>query len=141
MLWDNSEQIQSMKKLIGQAIVNNMKRYGVDMMSQIEGKRFTKPMGELISPDGMHYVFVVDKEELLISKDEYQKLADGKIHYGQITSDNKMLVGDKPTSLKVRMTADGLAVNSFSYPLKRNSNLRTGSVKSMLESVTSEVDK
>ena len=115
MLWDNSEQIQSMKKLIGQAIVNNMKRYGVDMMSQIEGKRFTKPMGELISP--------------------------GKIHYGQITSDNKMLVGDKPTSLKVRMTADGLSVNSFSYPLKRNSNLRTGSVKSMLESVTSEVDK
>ena len=141
MLWDNSEQIHSMTKLIGQAIVNNLKHYGIDMMSHIQGKRLTEPVGELISPDGMHYVFVVDKEELLISKAEYEKLADGKSHYGQITADNKMLIGEKPSSLKVRKTADGLSVNSFSYPLKRDSNLRSGSVKGMLESVTSQVDQ
>ena len=52
-----------------------------------------------------------------------------------------MLIGEKPSSLKVRKTADGLSVNSFSYPLKRDSNLRSGSVKGMLESVTSQVDQ
>ena len=139
MLWDNDEQINSVKKLLAQAIANNMKRFHVDVMGQIEGQKYTKPVGEPISPDGIHYVFVVGDEEVRISKSDYAGLSS-KTRYGVMTDDSCLILGDEPTGLSVQKTDDGLVINSFKYPLKRDTNLRTGSVKGMLDKVIGEVD-
>jgi hypothetical protein len=58
-----------------------------------------------------------------------------------MAEDGRLLIGNNPTGLSVRKTDTGLSINSYVYPLKRNTNLRTGSVKGMLESVMGEVDK
>lgn len=140
MLWDNDEQIHSVTKLVAQAIVQNQKRFHVDTMGKIETQKVTKPIGEPISPDGKHYVFRVDNEDIKISKSDYDSLSD-QIKYGVMTEDGRLLIGNNPTGLSVRKTETGLSINSYVYPLKRNTNLRTGSVKGMLDSVMGEVDK
>ena len=140
MLWDKDEQIHSVTKLVAQAIVQNQKRFHVDAMGKIETQKVTKPIGEPVSPDGKHYVFRVDNEDIKISKSDYESLSD-QVKYGVIAEDGRLLIGNNPTGLSVRKTDTGLSINSYVYPLKRNTNLRTGSVKGMLESVMGEVDK
>lgn len=140
MLWDKDEQIMSVNKLVSQAIAGAVKRSSTDVVGELTGRRYTKPVGEPISPDGKNYVFVVGDEEMLISKDAYKHLPEGKTAYGLMTDDNQLRIVDSPTSLAVRKTSDGLSINSFSYPLKRNTKVRTGSVASMLGQVTGNIE-
>ena len=139
MLWDNDEQIYSVKKLVAQAITQNMKHFHVDVMSKIEGQKFTKPVGEPILPDGKHYIFIVGDEDVKISKSDYESLSE-KNRYGVMSDDGILLLCDDPTGLSVRKSEDGLIINLYKYPLKRDSNLRTGSVKGMIDTVKTEVN-
>lgn len=140
MLWDKDEQILSVTKLVAQAIADMVKRHNMDLSQELIGKQYTKPVGDPVSPDGKNYIFIVGDEEMLISKEAYDQLPDFKTANGLMTSDNQLQIVDYPTSLAVKKTAEGLSVNSFSYPLKRESKLRTGSVADMLSHATTKLE-
>lgn len=141
MLWDNDEQVYSVAKLVAEAIASNIRHTGMPgIIDKVQTKRYTKPVGELVSPDGIHYIFTVGEEELLISRYDYEKLDARQKWYGQVTDDNKLVVTDRPTSLSVHKTDTGVAVNSYSYPLKRTSSLRSATVDAMIKDVSSDVD-
>ncbi len=139
-LWDNQDQAYSVRRLVGQAIAENMRRFHIDFWGSIEGKKFTKPVGEPISHDGKNYVFTVGDEEILIEKIDYESLSKTDVRYGVMTDDGHLLLSETPTSLAVTRTDDGLYINSFAYPLKRTTTLRSGSVKDMMGNVVKEAD-
>ena len=140
MLWDNDEQINSVKKIVGQAIARSIKSGMMDMKELVTSASFTQPAGEPLMK-GNDYLFRVSDEEMHISKDDYARLSEKDIKYGTMTDDSRLLVGDKPTSLALLKTAEGLRINSFHYPLIRTSTLRTGSVKDMLNKVTDSLEE
>lgn len=140
MLWDDEDQAHSVKMLVGQALAENMRRFHIDFLGSIEGKTLTEPVGEPISPDGQHFVFTVGDEDILISKTDYESLSKTDARYGMITDDSHLLIGDKPTSLTVTKTEDGLCINTFAYSLKRTTTLRSGSVKNMMSNVMQKAD-
>ena len=140
MIWDKDEQILSVTKLVAQVIADMMKRYNINVTEELMGRQYTKPMGEPISPDGKNYVFIVGDEEMLISKQAYEHLPASKTAYGLMMDDNQLRIVDYPTSLAVKKTVDGLSINTFSYPLKRGTKVRTGSVTDMLNNVTRRMD-
>lgn len=140
MLWDKDEQIISVTKLVAQAIADMVKRHNVDIAEELTGRRYTKPLGDPICPDGKNYIFVVGDEEMLISKEAYEHLPTSSNANGMMTDDNQLRIVDFPTSLVVKKTIDGLSINSYSYPLKRGTKVRTGSVTDMLNNVTKRMD-
>lgn len=140
MLWDKDEQILSVTKLVAQAIADMVKRHHVDITEEIIGRQYTKPLGDPVCPDGKNYIFIVGDEEMLISKGAYEHLPAAGNAYGMMTDDNQLRIVSQPTSLVVRKTADGLSVNSYSYPLKRGTKVRTGTVTDMLSNVTKRMD-
>lgn len=140
MLWDKDEQVNSVKKLLAEAIVKNIRHNKADgIIGSIQGKSYTKPVGTPISPDGIHYIFRVGDEEIKIEKTQYNKLVLNRKVYGIMTSDDKLIISEVPTSLAVRKTTDGLSINSFSYSLKRDSTLRSGSVEGMMKNATDSI--
>ncbi|MBO7481065.1 MAG: AAA family ATPase [Bacteroidales bacterium] len=141
ILWDNDNQISSVERLVAHVVVECFMRNNDNVMGAIDGQELTMPVGQPISPDGQNYVFVVGDEDILIAKEDYDNLSTKEISYAVLTDDNRMLISGQPTSLRVKKTVDGLSVNNFSYPLKRNSNLRSGSVKGFLDMVNGEVDQ
>ena len=140
MLWDKDEQILSVTKLVAQAIADMVKRHNVDIAEELTGRRYTKPLGDPICPDGKNYIFVVGDEEMLISKEAYEHLPTSSNANGMMTDDNQLRIVDFPTTLVVKKTMDGLSINSYSYPLKRGTKVRTGSVTDMLNNVTKRMD-
>lgn len=140
MLWDNEDQANSIRRLVGQAIAESCRRNRIDFMGSIEGKNFTKPVGELVSPDGQHYVITVGDEDILVSKSDYNNLSKTEPHFGVVTDDGHLLINDNPTGLTVTKTDDGICINSFAYPLMRDSKLRSGTVKAMMSHVMKDAD-
>ena len=140
MLWDKDEQILSVTKLVAQAIADMVKRHNVDIAEELTGRRYTKPLGDPICPDGKNYIFIVGDEEMLISKEAYEHLPTSSNANGIMTDDNQLRIVDFPTSLVVKKTMDGLSINSYSYPLKRGTKVRTGTVTDMLNNVTKRMD-
>ena len=53
----------------------------------------------------------------------------------EINDNNIMQIVDQPTTLRLRKTNNGLSVNSFSFPLKRTSKLRSGSIDGMMDTI------
>ena len=140
MLWDKDEQILSVTKLVALAIADMVKRHNVDIAEELTGRRYTKPLGDPICPDGKNYIFIVGDEEMLISKEAYEHLPTSSNANGMMTDDNQLRIVDFPTSLVVKKTMDGLSINSYSYPLKRGTKVRTGTVTDMLNNVTKRMD-
>ena len=140
MLWDKDEQILSVTKLVAQAIADMVKRHNVDIAEELTGRRYTKPLGDPICPDGKNYIFVVGDEEMLISKEAYEHLPTSSNANGMMTDDNQLRIVDFPTSLVVKKTMDGLSINSYSYPLKRGTKVRTASVTDLINNVTKRMD-
>lgn len=140
MLWDKDEQILSVTKLVALAIADMVKRHNVDIAEELTGRRYTKPLGDPICPDGKNYIFIVGDEEMLISKEAYEHLPSSSNANGMMTDDNQLRIVDFPTSLVVKKTMDGLSINSYSYPLKRETKVRTGTVTDMLNNVTKRMD-
>ena len=140
MLWDKDEQILSVTKLVAQAIADMVKRHNIDIIEELTGRRYTKPLGDPICPDGKNYIFVVGDEEMFISKEAYEHLPTTSNTNGMMTDDNQLRIVDFPTPLVVKKTIDGLSINSYTYPLKRGTKVRTGSVTDMLNNVTKRMD-
>lgn len=135
MLWDNNDQINSINKLLAESIVHNLKMSSSIIPEDLNVKSLTKPVGDLISPDGIHYVFTASGEDILISKTDYNRLQDNEVSFAEIDDNNIMQIVNYSTTLRVRKTTEGLSVNSFSFPLKRTSKLRSGSVSDMMATI------
>ncbi|MBQ0031080.1 MAG: AAA family ATPase [Bacteroidales bacterium] len=141
MLWDKDEQINSIKKLVSDAIANSIRHNGMpSIIEKMQSNSYTTPVSEPISPDGVHYVFIVGDEEILINKDDYENLCFTKNSYGMMTSDSKLKITEQPSSLLVRKTKTGLSVNSYSYPLKRSSTLISGTIGEMQKGINEDID-
>ena len=141
MLWDKDEQINSVKTLVANAIAGKIRHNGLPDIIDKAHSNYSEPVGEPISPDGIHYIFMVGEEEMLISKSDYQGLPTDRHVYGIVTDDNKLVISSLQSSLIVRKTQTGLSVNSYSYTLKRSSTLISGSVGRMQQEMTKSIDK
>lgn len=135
MLWDKDAQTYSINKLLAESIVHNLKMSASIIPENISFKALTKPVGDIISPDGIHYVFTASGEDILISKTDYNRLQENEVNFAEIDDNNIMQIVDYTTTLRIRKTADGLSVNSFSFPLKRTSKLRSGSENDMMATI------
>ena len=139
-LWDNDDQIYSVIKLVAESLAANYKRYKADIYGNIiGGERHTRPIGELLSLDGENYTFMVGDEEVFVNKQDYDSLKPGQFRYGVMTDDSKLLIQDETTGLRIRKTIDGIAINSFSYALKRSSKIRSGFIDDMMAGVKKEM--
>lgn len=139
-LWDNDDQIYSVIKLVAENLAANYKRYQADIYgNKIGGERHTRSIGELLSPDGENYTFMAGDEEVFVNKQDYDRLKSGQFRYGVMTDDSKLLIQDEATGLRIRKTIDGIAINSFSYALKRDSKIRSGSIDDMMAGVKKEM--
>lgn len=142
MLWDKDEQINSVRKLVSEAIVNSIRQHGMpNVIERMQYKNYTRPVGKPVTPDGLHYIFIVGDEEVRISIEDYKQLSLTKDVYGYMTDDNRLVITTETAPMVVRKTRDGLCVNSFSYPLKKDSALLSGTVGGMMKDVADDVDK
>ena len=143
LVWDTDEQIPGIKHLVANTIVS---RLGVDVprsidIDDMELMNFTEPVGELLSPDGEHYVFSAGGEDVLISKKDYESLTE-EITYGDMTVDNKLILTKDHGAFTVRKRKSGsIILNTFTYNMKRDSPLKTGNTDTFLKAVNANADK
>lgn len=143
LLWDKEDQIRSVRRLVADVLVN---RLGADIPTSItademEPMSFTEPVGDLISPDGEHYVFAAGGEDVLIRKTDYENLSE-KNTYGDITSDNRLVINpDHGAFIVKKMNYGRIILNTFTYMMKRSSPIRTGSFNSMMKAVNTNAER
>lgn len=142
MLWDKDEQLHAVRKLIAKALITYLRDHNVTSIMNHPGTRshYTEPVGEPVSPDGVHYVFSAGDEEIMISKEDYARLSDNALN-GLLGDDNILRITEDASSFTIRSLRPGMiTLNSFSYPLKRKNALRTGSVKGLVETMHKDTD-
>lgn len=142
MLWDKDEQLHAVRRLIAKALITYLRDHNATSIMNHLGSRsqYTEPVGEPVSPDGVHYVFSAGDEEIMISIADFDRLSD-KALFGELGDDNILRISEDPTSFTVRSLRPGMiSLNSFSYPLKRKNALRTGSVKGLVETMHKDTD-
>lgn len=143
LIWDNDEQISGVRNLVAKTIVS---RLGVDVprsidIDDMETMSFTEPVGQLLSPDGEHYVFSAGGEDVLISKKDYESLTED-VSYGNMTIDNKLILTKEHGAFSIRKRKSGsIILNTFTYMLKRDSPLKTGNTETFLKAVNANADK
>lgn len=143
LLWDKDDQIISVKRLVANAIVN---RLGADIPTSVtaddmEMMSFTEPVGDLLSPDGKHYVFTAGGEEVLIRKEDYENLSE-KTTYGDMTSDNRLVVNKNHGAFTIKkMNYGHIILNTFTYMMKRSSPIRTGSFSTMMKTINTNAER
>lgn len=134
MLWDNDSQVYQVKELLTDAITNQL----LDYFSLDFNGSISSHVGELYSPDKMHYILEIDNnEELLISKFDYAQL-NSNITYGQITDDDRLILTPSGGPIKICLHEPGMiCINSFIYPIKRKNTLPTISTNQLSEKISS----
>lgn len=140
MLWDNDDQIYSVTKLVAEAVANSIRYNGLSgIIDKVSGKRYVKPVGTPLCPDGKNYVFDVGDDEMLISKEDYEAL-DISVPSFFMLRGNQLVKADKETSLRVTKTDTGLCINTFSYSIKRDSSLMSAGMDSLIDDIKSDIN-
>lgn len=140
MIWDKDQQLHSVRELIATAIVKSLKEvHLIDMHHRMtRSEKFTNPVGDFISPDGLHFVFRASNEDILIRKEDYNCLSESP-RSACLTDDNRLVFDTGTCTFQVRRIKPGtITLNSFSYPLKRPNALRTGDINDMIDSISNE---
>lgn len=142
MLWDTDEQIVTIRKLVASCIVDNLAKDLPDaiLAESMEMVSLTQPVGNLLSPDGVHYVFSAGGEDVLISKEDYEALGQ-ETSFGEMTIDNVLRIMPKGEFIVKKSRQGTIVLNSFTYMLKHDSPLRTGNTSTLFKAVTNNVDK
>lgn len=143
LLWDKDDQITSVRRLVADVIVN---RLGTDIPASLtaddmEMMSFTEPVGDLLSPDGEHYVFTAGGEDVLIRKEDYENLSD-KTTYGDMTADSRLVISKDHGTFTIRKINYGhIILNTFTYMMKRSSPIRTGSFNTMMKTINTNAER
>ena len=143
MLWDTDEQIVAIRNLVASCIVDNLAKNLPDAIlaeEDMEMASLTQPVGNLLSPDGVHYVFSAGGEDVLISKEDYEALGQ-ETSFGEMTVDNVLRITPKGEFVVKKGRPGTIVLNSFTYMLKHDSPLRTGNTSTLLKAVTNNVDR
>ena len=143
MLWDTDEQVVAVRKLVASCIIDNLTKNLSSTISaeDLEMASLTQPVGNLLSPDGEHYVFSAGGEDVLISKKDYEALGQ-ETCYGKMTTDNVLrITSDKGEFIVKKGRPGTIVLNTFTYMLKRDSPLRTGNTGTFLKAINNNVDK
>lgn len=131
LIWDNDGQITSVREMIANVIVNNLtRRFSHEILNESNTERLTKPVGELSSPNGKHYIFKAGGEEVCISKELYNSLTD-EIFMCEITQDNELIHSAKGSMAVSKRENGDIILNTFIYPMVRDTPLRSGSVQEL----------
>lgn len=139
LLWDNDDQMLSVRRIVANCIAQHMVS-DASHASEWDGEdgnmAITRPVGELLSPDGVHYVFSAGGEDILISKVDYDLLSSTPVG-GNLTADNVLELPPAGGPLSVQKGRAGtIVLNSFIYQLKRTSPLRSGNTDSLMGRVS-----
>lgn len=143
LIWDADDQILAMKRIVADSIVEILV---VDQPTSIiaddlNAVSVTKPVGNILSPDGIHYVFSAGGEDVLISKTDYESL-NQTTSYGKMTSDNVLMITKEKGEFMVKKTQPGnIVLNAFTYMLKRDSPLRTGNSDTLLAAINTNANQ
>ena len=144
LLWDVDDQIMAVRRLVADSIVDNVTKRLPDAISpeDVRMQSLAQPVGELLSPDGEHYVFSAGNEDVLIAKKDYEALSHN-ICYGEMTIDNKLRITQDKGEFIVKKgeRAGSIVLNSFTYMLKRDSPLRTGNTGDLLQILNSNIEQ
>lgn len=143
LIWDADDQIMAVKRIVAESIVDVLameQPTSIDA-DDLDAMAVTKPVGELYSPDGTHYVFSAGGEDVLISKNDYESLGQ-KTSFGTMTIDNILRITRERGEFTVRKARPGtIILNSFTYMLKRETPLRTGDADTLLDAINTNADK
>ena len=125
LLWDSDDQLTSVRRLIADVIVDRLAGSIPQSITayDIETMPITEPVGKLLSPDGIHYVFSAGGEDAM-SIDNVLRITHDR---GEFT-----VKKGKPGSI---------VLNTFTYLLKRDSPLRTGNTETLLKAINSNLDR
>ena len=143
LLWDSDDQLTSVRRLIADVIVDRLAGSIPQSITayDIETMPITEPVGKLLSPDGIHYVFSAGGEDVMISKDDYESLTND-VCFGTMSMDNVLRITHDRGEFTVKKGKPGsIVLNTFTYLLKRDSPLRTGNTETLLNAINSNVDK
>ncbi len=154
LIWDADDQIMAVKRIVAENIVDVLameQPTSIDA-DDLDAMAVTKPVGELYSPDGTHYVFSAGGEDVLISKNDYESLGQKtsfgtmttgqKTSFGTMTTDNILRITQERGEFTVRKARPGtIVLNSFTYMLKRETPLRTGDAETLLDAINTNADK
>jgi hypothetical protein len=143
LLWDSDDQLTSVRRLIADVIVDRLAGSIPQSITayDIETMPITEPVGKLLSPDGIHYVFSAGGENVMISKEDYESLTND-VCFGTMSIDNVLRITHDRGEFTVKKGKPGsIVLNTFTYLLKRDSPLRTGNTETLLNAINSNVDK
>lgn len=137
MIWDHDAQIPTVRKMVAKAIAmqlqNGVREHGLEIMESSDD--LTQPVGELVSPDNMHYVFTAGNEDILIKKSDYAKLSNEKT-FINITSDGHVVLSSSKAPFYAQKQKEGtIIINSIMYSLHRKNALKAGSVNSLVDQI------
>ena len=142
LLWDNNEQLMAVRRMVAEAIVG---RVGSDVarsirVDEMEGVAFTEPVSELITTDDGCFIFTAADEEILIKKEDYESLGS-EVVFGNMTADNRLVISKQGGPFTVKAPIYGsIVLNAFTYKLKRQTPLRTGSTSTITKSLNTNAN-
>ena len=115
MLWDKDDQIGVVNKDVAEMVVSASVK-----MNLSKGSART-PIEQICTADGgSSYIILAGREELLISKDDYQRLESGEVTYGRFASSNRIIVSDGAGDFRLKCEKPGtVTINTFCYQLKK----------------------
>ncbi len=137
MIWDADDQRAAVRKMVAENIVDALaiERPSSILADSLSTENVTRPIGNLYSPDGLHYIFTAGGEEIMIAKSDYEKL-DAHTIFGAITTGNVLVFNTGKREFSVRKTREGnILINSFTYLLRRDHPLRTGNTDTLLDTI------
>lgn len=143
LLWDSDDQLTSVRRLVADVIVDRIASHIPQSITSydIETMPITQPVGDLLSPDGKHYVFSAGGEDVLISKQDYESLSN-EVSYGEMSIDNVLRITPDRGEFTVKKGKPGsIVLNTFTYLLKRDTPLRTGNTETLLKAINANMDK
>ncbi len=143
LIWDTDEQVESVRSIVAGVIARRMVSCQENLMPDsgvMQTASLTEPVGDLLSPDGLNYVLSVGGEDVFIGIEDYDSLSTTPV-YGNLTTDNRLILSAEKGSLVVRKGTEGsVMLNSFAYKLKRTTPLRSGSAQSLLKRINQGTD-
>lgn len=143
MIWDSDDQISGVRKMVAESIVESLaiEQPSSILADDLNTSNVTRPIGNLLSPDGTHYVFSAGGEDVMISKVDYETLSHNT-SFGKMGVDNVLHITEENGEFTVRKTREGnIVLNSFTYMLKRDNPLRTGNTDILIDAVNAGADE
>lgn len=114
MLWDKDTQLPMVMKDVSELVAGGVARQ--HQLARRKGMEWEESM----SIKDSCYTISAGREDLLISKEDYEKLEGGIPAYGRFTEGNRIAVNFDAGDFRLKCDRTGtLTINSFTYQLRK----------------------